>query len=67
MSGGKDEQGRDARDRERSREAHWRVAEAGAAGEERPSEDRRRPQTEEDDQEAQESDPAETADDRQPD
>jgi hypothetical protein len=50
MSAGKDEQERADRDRERSREAHWRAAEAGAEKEEdRPSEDSGRRHDQEDD------------------
>jgi len=48
MSAGRDEQERVDRDRDRSREAHWRAAEAGAE-EERPSEEPRRRHDQEDD------------------
>jgi hypothetical protein len=71
MSAARDEQDRADRDRERSREAHWRAAEAGAEEEDGPSEGRRRPRDPEDDWEneggALEGESAETADDRQQD
>ena len=68
MSTGRDEQDRVDRDRERSHEAHWRAAEAGAE-EERTAEGRRRPREQEDDWEndggARDRESASTADDRQ--
>ena len=48
MSAGRGEQERVDRDRERSREAHWRAAEAGAEEEHRTSEGRRQPRDQED-------------------
>ena len=71
MSAGRDEQERVDRDRERSREAHWRAAEAGAEEEDRASEGRRQPQdqgnAEENEGGALDRESDETADDRQQD
>jgi hypothetical protein len=71
MSTERDEQERVDRDRERSQEAHWRAAEAGAEEEDQPSEGRRRPRDQEDDWEneggALDRESDETADDRQQD
>jgi hypothetical protein len=49
MSTERNEQDRAERDRERSREAHWRAAEAGAEEEDRLWEGRRRPRDKEGD------------------
>jgi hypothetical protein len=70
MSAGKDKQERVDRDRERSREAHWRAAEAGAEQEDRTSEGRRQPRDQDDGENeggALDRDSDEAADDRQED
>jgi hypothetical protein len=71
MSAGRDEQERADRDRERSREAHWRAAEAGAEEEDQASGGRRQPREQENDWEneggALDRESDETADNRQQD